>query len=50
MKEKFPEALVYGGSKKVQSVTNVVDEGDQIVFGDNIKIKVLSSPCHTNVN
>eukprot|EP01091_Cochliopodium_minus_P014623 TRINITY_DN499_c0_g1_i1.p1 TRINITY_DN499_c0_g1~~TRINITY_DN499_c0_g1_i1.p1 ORF type:complete len:261 (-),score=77.49 TRINITY_DN499_c0_g1_i1:62-844(-) len=48
MLEKFPQAKVYGGSKKVQAVTHVVGEGDEITFGDNLKIKVISAYCHTD--
>jgi len=38
---------VYGGDDRVEAVTNIVGEGDQIEVGF-LKVKVLSTPCHTS--
>lgn len=44
---KYPEAPIYGGSHQVQNVTNIVKDKDEFKIGDNIHIRCLATPCHT---
>ncbi|KAI9569059.1 beta-lactamase-like protein [Boletus coccyginus] len=44
---KYPSAPIYGGSRQVLAVTNVVKDKDEFVIGDNIHVKCLATPCHT---
>ena len=43
--EKIP---VFGGDERVQAVNKIVKEGEEIwIGGENVKVSVRSSPCHT---
>ncbi|KAF9483830.1 Metallo-hydrolase/oxidoreductase [Pholiota conissans] len=43
---RYPGVPIYGGSEKVQALTNPVEDKSEINLG-NIHIKCLASPCHT---
>jgi len=38
---------IYGGSDKVLALTNLVKDKDEFTVGDNIHVKCLATPCHT---
>jgi len=38
---------IYGGSSQVPALSNEVKDGDEFTLGDDIKIRCLSTPCHT---
>ncbi|TFK25086.1 hydroxyacylglutathione hydrolase [Coprinopsis marcescibilis] len=44
---KFPGAPIYGGSKQVPEVTKIVKDEEEFTLGDNIHIRCLATPCHT---
>ncbi|KAF6764997.1 hydroxyacylglutathione hydrolase [Ephemerocybe angulata] len=44
---RFPNAPIYGGSDKVPALTNLVKDKDEFTLGENIKVKCLATPCHT---
>ncbi|KAF8969899.1 Metallo-hydrolase/oxidoreductase [Flammula alnicola] len=44
---KYPGSVIYGGSDKVQAVTNLVKDKDEFTIGNNVHIKCLATPCHT---
>ncbi|KAJ7582602.1 Metallo-hydrolase/oxidoreductase [Mycena floridula] len=44
--EKYPNVPIYGGSQKVEKVTNLVKDKDEFQIGD-IHIKCYATPCHT---
>ncbi|EUC56922.1 metallo-hydrolase/oxidoreductase, partial [Rhizoctonia solani AG-3 Rhs1AP] len=43
----YPNAPVYGGSENVPALTHPVKDGDTFSVGENIKVKCLATPCHT---
>ncbi|CUA70843.1 hypothetical protein RSOLAG22IIIB_04325 [Rhizoctonia solani] len=43
----YPNAPVYGGSDSVPALTHTVKDGDTFSIGENIKVKCLATPCHT---
>lgn len=45
--EKFPKAVVYAGSDKAQAMNHLIKNGDTFQVGDNISVKGLATPCHT---
>ncbi|KAG8041371.1 hypothetical protein G9C98_002359 [Cotesia typhae] len=47
MCKKFPGIKVFGGDDRVNALTNKVSHDDLIDVG-NLKIKCLSTPCHTS--
>ncbi|KAH9484162.1 Hydroxyacylglutathione hydrolase, mitochondrial [Psilocybe cubensis] len=44
---KYPDAFIYGGSDKVPALTNLVKDKDEFTIGNNIRVKCLATPCHT---
>jgi len=44
---EFPDAPIYGGSDKIPALTKLVKDNDEFSVGDNIHVKCLSTPCHT---
>ncbi|KZS99151.1 Metallo-hydrolase/oxidoreductase [Sistotremastrum niveocremeum HHB9708] len=44
---KYPGTPVYGGSDAIPALTNLVKDGDQFKIGNNIDVKCLATPCHT---
>ncbi|PPQ64015.1 hypothetical protein CVT24_009389 [Panaeolus cyanescens] len=44
---KYPNAIIYGGSDKVEALTKKVADKDEFTIGQNIQVKCLSTPCHT---
>jgi len=45
--KKFPSAPVHGGSDSVEGLTKLVKDGDIIKVGENIEVKCMATPCHT---
>ncbi|CEL55825.1 hypothetical protein RSOLAG1IB_01837 [Rhizoctonia solani AG-1 IB] len=43
----YPNAPVYGGSDNIPELTHPVKDGDTFSVGENIKVKCLATPCHT---
>jgi len=44
---KFPDVPIYGGSDQVAALTRLVKDSDEFKIGDNINVKCLATPCHT---
>jgi len=44
--KEFPHAPIYGGSDKIQSVTDIVKDADEFTVG-SLEVKCLATPCHT---
>lgn len=44
---RYPGAPIYGGSAKIPKLTNLVKDKDEFVVGENIRIRCLATPCHT---
>jgi len=44
---KYPGVPIYGGSNKVTALTKLVKDKDEFVIGDNIQVRCLATPCHT---
>lgn len=44
---KYPGAPIYGGSSKIPKLTNLVKDKDEFVVGENIRVRCLATPCHT---
>jgi len=44
---KYPSAPIYGGSHQVTKVSNIVGDKDEFQIGENIHVKCLATPCHT---
>jgi len=44
---KYPGVPIYGGSDAIPALTNQVKDGDEFSIGDNIAVRALSTPCHT---
>ncbi|KDQ19494.1 hypothetical protein BOTBODRAFT_28070 [Botryobasidium botryosum FD-172 SS1] len=43
----YPTATIYGGSHKSPAVTDIVKDGDAFTVGNDIKVKCMATPCHT---
>ncbi|KAJ7273228.1 beta-lactamase-like protein [Mycena rebaudengoi] len=43
----FPDAVIYAGSKESPATTRVCKDKEEFTLGDNIRIKCLATPCHT---
>jgi hydroxyacylglutathione hydrolase len=43
----YPGVPIYGGSHKIPKLTNVVKDKDEFTIGDNIHIRCMATPCHT---
>ncbi|KAG8722373.1 Cytoplasmic glyoxalase II [Ceratobasidium sp. 395] len=43
----YPNVPVYGGSDQVPALTNLVKDEDTFSVGENIQVKCLATPCHT---
>ncbi|KIK06619.1 hypothetical protein K443DRAFT_674280 [Laccaria amethystina LaAM-08-1] len=44
---RYRNAVIYGGSNRIPALTNLVKDKDEFRIGDNILVKCLSTPCHT---
>ncbi|KAF8522131.1 beta-lactamase-like protein [Hysterangium stoloniferum] len=44
---KFPGVRMYAGSKTAPAITDVVSDKDEFTLGENIEIRALHTPCHT---
>ncbi|EPQ58072.1 Metallo-hydrolase/oxidoreductase [Gloeophyllum trabeum ATCC 11539] len=44
--EAYPGAPIYGGSKQIPALTNLVKDKDEFKV-DSISVKCLATPCHT---
>lgn len=44
---KYPSAPIYGGSNKIPKLTHLVKDKDEFVVGENIRVRCLVTPCHT---
>ncbi|KAF9567611.1 Metallo-hydrolase/oxidoreductase [Agrocybe pediades] len=44
---QYPGVPIYGGSDKVPKLTNLVKDKDEFTVGNNIHVKCLATPCHT---
>ncbi|KAL0070636.1 Cytoplasmic glyoxalase II [Marasmius tenuissimus] len=45
--QTFPGVPIYGGSDQIPALTNLVKDKDEFKVGDNIHVKCLATPCHT---
>ncbi|KAG8792411.1 Cytoplasmic glyoxalase II [Ceratobasidium sp. 428] len=43
----YPNVPVYGGSKQIPALTNLVKDGDTFSVGEDLQVKCLATPCHT---
>ncbi|KAJ7632206.1 Metallo-hydrolase/oxidoreductase [Roridomyces roridus] len=43
----YPDAIIYAGSEKSPAATKILKDKDEFTLGDNIRIKCLATPCHT---
>ncbi|KAF9239662.1 hydroxyacylglutathione hydrolase [Melanogaster broomeanus] len=44
---KYPGVPIYGGSTQVPAVSKLVGDKDEFVLGENLQVKCLATPCHT---
>lgn len=44
---KFPNVPIYGGSEQVPALTHQVKDQDEFKVGENINVRCLATPCHT---
>ncbi|KAH7889913.1 beta-lactamase-like protein [Phlebopus sp. FC_14] len=44
---QYPRLPIYGGSDRVLARTNSVKDKDEFTLGENIQVKCLATPCHT---
>ncbi|KIJ60642.1 hypothetical protein HYDPIDRAFT_116941 [Hydnomerulius pinastri MD-312] len=44
---QYPNLPIYGGSDKVLALSKQVKDKDEFVIGENIQVKCLATPCHT---
>ncbi|KAL4074640.1 beta-lactamase-like protein [Scleroderma yunnanense] len=44
---KYPTAPIYGGSDKIPRLTNLVKDKDEFVVCENIRVRCMATPCHT---
>mmetsp|Transcript_28619 Transcript_28619/g.48045 ORF Transcript_28619/g.48045 Transcript_28619/m.48045 type:complete len:260 (-) Transcript_28619:438-1217(-) len=48
VREAVPEITVYGGKLEgVEACTNFVEDGQELIFGDRIRVRCLLTPGHT---
>jgi hydroxyacylglutathione hydrolase len=47
--QKYPKAVVYGGSNKIPALNKMVKDGDNFPLfeGSSIKVTTKHTPCHT---
>ncbi|TDL27272.1 hydroxyacylglutathione hydrolase [Rickenella mellea] len=45
--EAYKSCPIYGGSKKVQAVTKIVKDQEEFQVTDDLHVKCLATPCHT---
>ncbi|KAF7295308.1 Lactamase-B domain-containing protein [Mycena indigotica] len=43
----YPDAVIYAGSEKSPAATKIVKDKDEFTLGQNIRVKCLATPCHT---
>ncbi|KAI0340479.1 hydroxyacylglutathione hydrolase [Trametopsis cervina] len=43
----YPGVPMYGGSNKAPALTNIVGDKDEFKITENIHVKCLATPCHT---
>ncbi|KAF5372961.1 hypothetical protein D9758_001685 [Tetrapyrgos nigripes] len=43
----YPDAAIYGGSNQSPALTKIVTDKEEFTLGDNIAVKCLATPCHT---
>jgi hydroxyacylglutathione hydrolase len=43
----YPGLPIYGGSEKVEALSKLVKDKDEFTIGDNIHVRCLATPCHT---
>ncbi|KAG6331521.1 hypothetical protein ID866_7570 [Astraeus odoratus] len=43
----YPGKPIYGGSDKIPHLSNLLKDKDEFVFGENILVRCLATPCHT---
>ncbi|KAL0563696.1 Cytoplasmic glyoxalase II [Marasmius crinis-equi] len=43
----FPSVPMYGGSNQIPALTDLVKDKDEFKVGDNIHVKCMATPCHT---
>ncbi|CAI4232211.1 unnamed protein product [Auanema sp. JU1783] len=41
------EAPIYGGDDRIDELNHLVEHNEEITIGDELKIRCLSTPCHT---
>lgn len=46
-KKRIPNAKIYGGSSRVQALTHTLKDSDTLSLGQDVSIKCLATPCHT---
>jgi hydroxyacylglutathione hydrolase len=44
---KYPDVPIYGGSEAVLALTHLVKDKDEFKIGDDINVRCLATPCHT---
>ncbi|THV07884.1 Metallo-hydrolase/oxidoreductase [Dendrothele bispora CBS 962.96] len=44
---KYPDIPMYGGSSQSPALTQIVKDKDEFNLGDNIAVRCLATPCHT---
>ncbi|KAF8436963.1 beta-lactamase-like protein [Boletus edulis BED1] len=44
---QYPDVPIYGGSTQVAAMTKLVKDKDEFVIGDNVHVRCLATPCHT---
>ncbi|KZO99434.1 hydroxyacylglutathione hydrolase [Calocera viscosa TUFC12733] len=44
---EYPGVTVIGGSTAVPALTKKVEDGDEFTIGEDISVKCLATPCHT---
>ncbi|KAK7023933.1 Lactamase-B domain-containing protein [Favolaschia claudopus] len=43
----YPDATIYAGSHQSPAATKIIKDGDEFTIGQNIRVKCLATPCHT---
>ncbi|KAJ3480322.1 hypothetical protein NLI96_g8432 [Meripilus lineatus] len=43
----FPNAPIYGGSKKIPALTDLVKHNDAFCIAETIHVQCIATPCHT---
>jgi len=44
---EYPNAPIYGGSTQGQAVKNIVKDGDEVAISEQLQVKCVATPCHT---